>query len=258
MKSGEERDRIAAKQNLIDFEMEGAGAWAEVPCIVVKVVCDYADSHKDKAWQDFAAATAASVAKAILGRYAAHDGDRASNQPNAIVMSDPKRYTVGWLSAISTESVAAQQFLDERHDPPEYTAPHDNNVYVLGRMGRHNVVMASLPDGESGTTTAVTVARDMLHSFPNIRVGLLVGIGGGAPSRKSDVRLGDIVVSSRSGEHKQDGVFRYDYGKSIQGQEFQHTQLLDQPPMLLRIAVGALKTRYEADGHDLKDQVEKD
>ncbi|KAI6777616.1 uncharacterized protein J7T54_004899 [Emericellopsis cladophorae] len=74
IKSGEDRDRIAAQHNLIAFEMEGAGAWDEVPCIVVKGLCDYADSHKNKAWQDFAAATAASVAKAILGRYAAHDG----------------------------------------------------------------------------------------------------------------------------------------------------------------------------------------
>ncbi|KAH6869398.1 nucleoside phosphorylase domain-containing protein [Thelonectria olida] len=80
MKSGEDRDRIATKHNLIAFEMEGAGAWDEVPCIVVKGICDYADSHKNKAWQDFAAATAASVAKAILKRYAVSDGDRGSSQ----------------------------------------------------------------------------------------------------------------------------------------------------------------------------------
>ncbi|KAF5530869.1 kinesin light chain [Fusarium mexicanum] len=75
MKSGGDRDQIAAQHNLIAFEMEGAGAWDEVPCIVVKGICDYADSHKNKAWQDFAAATAAAVAKAILGRYVVHDGD---------------------------------------------------------------------------------------------------------------------------------------------------------------------------------------
>ncbi len=80
MKSGEDRDRIAADHDLIAFEMEGAGAWDEVPCIIVKGICDYADSHKNKAWQDFAAATAASVTKAILGRYAVHDGDRNSTQ----------------------------------------------------------------------------------------------------------------------------------------------------------------------------------
>ncbi|KAI1063108.1 hypothetical protein LB507_005614 [Fusarium sp. FIESC RH6] len=80
MKSGEDRDRIAAAQNLIAFEMEGAcvGTWNQVQCIVVKGICDYADSHKNKGWQDFAAATAASVMKAILGRYSLPDEERTS------------------------------------------------------------------------------------------------------------------------------------------------------------------------------------
>ncbi|KAK3935913.1 nucleoside phosphorylase domain-containing protein, partial [Diplogelasinospora grovesii] len=69
MKSGEDRDRIAMQEGAIAFEMEGAGVWEEVPCIVVKGVCDYADCHKNKKWQDFAAATAASASKAILERY---------------------------------------------------------------------------------------------------------------------------------------------------------------------------------------------
>ncbi|KAK1237850.1 hypothetical protein MKX08_002429 [Trichoderma sp. CBMAI-0020] len=73
MKSGEIRDWIARKYNLIAFEMEGAGAWDEVPCLVVKGVCDYADSHKNKLWQNFAAATAASVMRAILDRYIVTD-----------------------------------------------------------------------------------------------------------------------------------------------------------------------------------------
>ncbi|KAH8645747.1 nucleoside phosphorylase domain-containing protein [Xylariales sp. PMI_506] len=74
MKSGEHRDRIAAQLNVIAFEMEGAGLWDELPCIVIKGICDYADSHKNKIWQPFAAATAASVMKAVLGRYARTDG----------------------------------------------------------------------------------------------------------------------------------------------------------------------------------------
>jgi nucleoside phosphorylase/tetratricopeptide (TPR) repeat protein len=69
MKSGEDRDRIAEKEGIIAFEMEGAGIWEEVPSIVVKGVCDYADCHKNKRWQDFAAATAAAASKAILERY---------------------------------------------------------------------------------------------------------------------------------------------------------------------------------------------
>ncbi|ETS03756.1 purine and uridine phosphorylase [Trichoderma reesei RUT C-30] len=73
MKSGEHRDQIAIPRDIIAFEMEGAGAWDEVPCVVVKGVCDYADSHKNKRWQPFAAATAASVMKAMLGRYTLTD-----------------------------------------------------------------------------------------------------------------------------------------------------------------------------------------
>ena len=76
MKSGEERDRIASLHNLIAFEMEGAGLWADIPCIIVKAVCDYADSHKNKRWQNFAAATAASAAKALLDFYPRRDALR--------------------------------------------------------------------------------------------------------------------------------------------------------------------------------------
>ncbi|KAL8325294.1 hypothetical protein RB597_008519 [Gaeumannomyces tritici] len=74
MKSGLQRDQIARAHGVVAFEMEGAGAWDQVPCIVIKGVCDYADSHKNKQWQNFAAATAASVAVAVLDRYELPDG----------------------------------------------------------------------------------------------------------------------------------------------------------------------------------------
>jgi nucleoside phosphorylase len=76
MKSGEHRDRIAGQQSVIAFEMEGAGVWDEVPCIIVKGIWNYADSHINEKWQPFAAATAASVMKAVLGRYARTDSPR--------------------------------------------------------------------------------------------------------------------------------------------------------------------------------------
>ncbi|KAF5697271.1 hypothetical protein FGLOB1_12880 [Fusarium globosum] len=66
MKSGEDRDRIAAAEGIIAFEMEGAGVWDSFPCIIIKGACDYADSHKSKIWQRYAAATAAACAKAFL------------------------------------------------------------------------------------------------------------------------------------------------------------------------------------------------
>ncbi|KAK6497226.1 hypothetical protein TWF506_004700 [Arthrobotrys conoides] len=69
MKSGIERDDIAKKHGVIGFEMEGAGIWNTLPCIIVKGICDYSDCHKNKKWQNFAAATAAAAMKALLEQY---------------------------------------------------------------------------------------------------------------------------------------------------------------------------------------------
>lgn len=70
MKSGEDRDEIARQEEVIAFEMEGAGVWEIFPCVVIKGVCDYADSHKSKKWQDYAAAAAAACMKVFLENWA--------------------------------------------------------------------------------------------------------------------------------------------------------------------------------------------
>lgn len=66
MRSGEERDAIAAAKGVLAFEMESAGVWDVFPCVVIKGGCDYADNHKNKKWQRYAAATAAACMKALL------------------------------------------------------------------------------------------------------------------------------------------------------------------------------------------------
>ncbi|OLN96505.1 hypothetical protein CCHL11_00580 [Colletotrichum chlorophyti] len=90
MKSGTHRDSIAKQHGLTAFEMEAAGVWDEAPCVVVKGVCYYADSHKNKKWQTFAAATAASTMKALLKLYIQTDppgGSRAEFQRNNEILS---------------------------------------------------------------------------------------------------------------------------------------------------------------------------
>lgn len=74
----------------------------------------------------------------------------------------------------------------------------------------------------------------------------MVGIGGGAPSQKHDIRLGDIVVSAPG--NGKGGVFQYDFGKTIQGQGFQETGFLNQPPMVLLTAMNGLMAEYESEG----------
>jgi nucleoside phosphorylase len=177
------------------------------------------------------------------------DSDPKLSQQN----SQNGSYTIGWICAIATEYVAAQAFLDEEHGQPEYVHPHDNNDYTLGRIGKHNIVIAVLPDGEYGISSATGVVKDMLHSFPDIRMCLMVGIGGGAPTSKVDIRLGDVVVSSpRNGSGS---VFQYDFGKTIQDQSFQTTGFLNEPPSVLRTAMNGLKAQYEIKGHRIKEAI---
>ncbi|RWQ92444.1 hypothetical protein C8Q69DRAFT_479186 [Paecilomyces variotii] len=69
IKSARHRDQHAQSEGIIAFEMEGVGVWDKFNCLVIKGVCDYADSHKSKVWQDYAAASAAAVAKEVLKQY---------------------------------------------------------------------------------------------------------------------------------------------------------------------------------------------
>ena len=66
VKDGRLRDQLAQDLGVCCVEMEAAGLMNDFPCIVIRGICDYADSHKNKAWQGYAAAVAAAYAKELL------------------------------------------------------------------------------------------------------------------------------------------------------------------------------------------------
>jgi nucleoside phosphorylase len=67
MRSAAERNLLSAElDGVLCFEMEAAGLMNSFPCLVIRGICDYADSHKNKRWQPYAAATAAAYAKEVL------------------------------------------------------------------------------------------------------------------------------------------------------------------------------------------------
>jgi hypothetical protein len=68
MKDATKRDQLAREQGVLCFEMEAAGLVNHFPCLVIRGICDYSDSHKNKAWQGYAAMTAAAYAKDLLLR----------------------------------------------------------------------------------------------------------------------------------------------------------------------------------------------
>lgn len=60
------RDKLRDKHKLIGLEMEAAGVMNHLPTAVIRGVSDYADKHKNKTWQPYAAAMAAAYTKAVL------------------------------------------------------------------------------------------------------------------------------------------------------------------------------------------------
>ncbi|CAG8057083.1 unnamed protein product [Penicillium olsonii] len=66
MRHGVTRDTLARELDVICFEMEAAGLMDIIPCLPVRGICDYSDSHKSKEWQRYAAATAAAYAKDLV------------------------------------------------------------------------------------------------------------------------------------------------------------------------------------------------
>ncbi|WYZ43714.1 hypothetical protein EsH8_VII_000150 [Colletotrichum jinshuiense] len=139
MKSGKHRDTLAKEHDIMAFEMEGAGVWDEIPCLVVKGVCDYADSHKNKKWQAFAAATSASAAKAILGYYGLND-KRSDIQPWFLVPYNENPDFVGRSRVLET----IRQFFG--HGSGQHEAPAKPRTRValqgLGGIGKTQIALA--------------------------------------------------------------------------------------------------------------------
>ncbi|KAH6995351.1 nucleoside phosphorylase domain-containing protein [Ilyonectria destructans] len=169
-------------------------------------------------------------------------------------MSDPQDYTVGWVCATISEYVAAQEFLDEEHQDEEQETlgtlhPDDANHYTLGRIGKHHVVVAFSSNSQSGA--ASNTAIDMVRSFPNIRIALLVGIGYGARNDAHDIRLGDVVVG-----YGRDGVFQYDFDSTVENHSFQDVRFFNQPPLALQTTIAGMQAQYKRSGHQLEQTID--
>jgi nucleoside phosphorylase len=147
----------------------------------------------------------------------------------------PVRYTIAWICALPVELAAAHIMLDEVHEPPPRLI-HDSNHYTLGRIKHHNIVVACLPIAQYGTNNAAIVLTNLLRTFPSVSRGLMVGIGGGAPS-KADIRLGDIVVGTR--------VMQSDLGKMVGDGQFHNTAFPRTLDPFLGKVLTALRTEHD-------------
>ncbi|KAF4811206.1 hypothetical protein CGCTS75_v014376 [Colletotrichum tropicale] len=167
-------------------------------------------------------------------------------------INDDAPYTIGWICALPLEQTAAIAMLEEIHDDIQVSkALNDCNAYTLGSIGKHNVVVTCLPKGQMGTVSAATVATRMVSTFPSIKIGLLVGIGGGVPPT---VRLGDVVVSTPTTNSP--GVVQWDFGKTRstdngKATEFERIGVLNKPPTCLLTAISKLESLHALRGSQI-------
>ncbi|KAE8140524.1 nucleoside phosphorylase domain-containing protein [Aspergillus pseudotamarii] len=71
--------------NAICFDTGAAGIMDEIPCLVIRGICDYADTHKQQdGWHYFAAATAASYCKAVLRKFDSKLAERICDMRDSI------------------------------------------------------------------------------------------------------------------------------------------------------------------------------
>ncbi|RYN99877.1 hypothetical protein AA0121_g13461, partial [Alternaria tenuissima] len=148
-------------------------------------------------------------------------------------------YTVGWVCALPVELAAAKAMLDEEHkDALREVGDNDENVYCMGSVAGHNIVIVCLPAGHIGNNPASTVATQMQAAFKGIRFGLMVGIGGGVPSAEADIRLGDVVVSQPQWTFG--GVVQYDFGRRTPN-GLERIGSLNSPPQILLSAVSTVQ-----------------
>ncbi|KAJ4182613.1 hypothetical protein NW759_017119 [Fusarium solani] len=160
-------------------------------------------------------------------------------------------YTVGWVCALPKEQTAATAMLDQRHADLQ-KPPNDPNTYTLGSIGKHNIVIACLPKGKIGNNAAAAFAAQMVRTFPSIKVGLMVGIGGGIPPK---VRLGDVVVSTPVDQYP--GVVQWDFGKTEKDGIFKRTGALNNPPSALLTALTKLETNHEMYGSKVPEYLDE-
>ncbi|KAK6509695.1 hypothetical protein TWF481_004426 [Arthrobotrys musiformis] len=152
-------------------------------------------------------------------------------------------YTVGWICAITPELTASVAVLDVIHadPPPTGYQSRDQNAYIRGSIGPHNIIMACLPKGEYATASATVVARDMNTTFSRLEFCLMVGVGGGIPDKSTDVesiRLGDVVVGVP--ELDLPGVVKVDLVKK-EADGTVRVGSLDKPPHQLLTAIGRIQ-----------------
>ena len=149
-----------------------------------------------------------------------------------------RNYSVEWICALNKKLVAAIIMLDKKH--PDFSiSTNDQNIYIFGFIGNHNIAIACFFQGDIDTNSAATVAIRMTSIFSLIRFWLMIDIVDGMSSK---IKLDDIVISISLYDHSE--ILQWNLGIAQSKKCFRRIEILNKTSNVLRTAVTKLKTQH--------------
>ncbi|KAM3497874.1 hypothetical protein MY10362_008786 [Beauveria mimosiformis] len=132
---------------------------------------------------------------------------------------DPALYTLAWIAPVDIEARAALALFDKIHEGHFGVARGHDHVYHAGEIAGYNTILATLTPGSYGIGSAAALVSQVKLLFPNLWLGLVVGVAAGLPRLSHpelyirDIRLGDVLVAQPSS--RRDALIAYDLGRVV-------------------------------------------
>ncbi|TVY42073.1 Nephrocystin, partial [Lachnellula occidentalis] len=158
VKNATERDRLAKRDNVICFEMEAFGLMDDFPCLVIRGISDYSDSHKNYAWQSYASSVAAAYAKKLLNII----------PPEEVAKLKPVRNNVHWIglhtvSPFFTGRKQTLQTLKETFCGDDENSGRSEHrrfvIYGMGGAGKSEVCLKFAHENRERQVSRFTIIR---------------------------------------------------------------------------------------------------
>ncbi|KAM0513961.1 hypothetical protein ACHAPE_007316 [Trichoderma viride] len=161
MRHGITRENLQRKYDILCFEMEAAGLMNDFPCLVIRGICDYSDTHKHKIWQRYAAAAAAAYAKELLGMIPGEDIEKAEDATKVLEKARFKDHIAKWQPGTTEHLLNSKEFLNWRDKNTQTLWCH--GIQGAGKTIFASVVIKRLQDSREDKETIREVGIAFLY-----------------------------------------------------------------------------------------------
>ncbi|RSL47385.1 hypothetical protein CEP54_013432 [Fusarium duplospermum] len=161
VRNSEDRRRLRrGNEDAICFEMEAAGIVDQIPCLVIRGICNYADTHKNDDWRRYAAAAAAAYGKAVLTKVTGKEVRAAMRlQDLMIAVKSDKRLESMFDQYLSLEIRASHE---------------DVSWYLEARIAQHDIIKGEL--GEYAAEAKAALRETVKEKFRKVSDGIDSGM----------------------------------------------------------------------------------